>query len=192
MKRILFAAALPALLLAQPSPPPGGFGPGGPPGGFGPGGPGGFGPGGRGGPGGFGGMGQETKLVAQFDRDNDKRLNDEERAVAREHQKTTRASRGGPGGRGPGGFGGRGPSREPGSPGVPLAAADVRAYSTEPFYDPTVLRTLFLEFKNPEWEPELEDFYRDVQELALRVDRLQSRTERLRQRLQQHLQKSRS
>lgn len=34
---------------------------------------------------------------------------------------------------------------------------------------------------------ELEDFYRDVQELALRVDRLQSRTERLRQRLQQHL-----
>jgi ubiquinone biosynthesis protein UbiJ len=35
---------------------------------------------------------------------------------------------------------------------------------------------------------ELEDFYRDVQELALRVDRLQSRTERLRQRLQQHLQ----
>ncbi|MBK6739171.1 MAG: SCP2 sterol-binding domain-containing protein [Haliea sp.] len=38
---------------------------------------------------------------------------------------------------------------------------------------------------------ELEDFYRDVQELALRVDRLQSRTERLRQRLQQRLQKSR-
>jgi ubiquinone biosynthesis protein UbiJ len=31
---------------------------------------------------------------------------------------------------------------------------------------------------------ELEDFYRDVQDLGLRVDRLQSRTERLRQRLQ--------
>jgi ubiquinone biosynthesis accessory factor UbiJ len=31
---------------------------------------------------------------------------------------------------------------------------------------------------------EMEDFYRDVQELGLRVDRLQSRTERLRQRLQ--------
>jgi ubiquinone biosynthesis protein UbiJ len=31
---------------------------------------------------------------------------------------------------------------------------------------------------------EVEDFYRDLQELGLRVDRLQSRTERLRQRLQ--------
>lgn len=31
---------------------------------------------------------------------------------------------------------------------------------------------------------EMEDFYRDVHELGLRVDRLQSRTERLRQRLQ--------
>jgi len=30
----------------------------------------------------------------------------------------------------------------------------------------------------------MEDFYRDVHELGLRVDRLQSRTERLRQRLQ--------
>lgn len=38
---------------------------------------------------------------------------------------------------------------------------------------------------------ELEDFYRDVQDLALRVDRLQSRTERLRLRLQQRLQKLR-
>jgi ubiquinone biosynthesis protein UbiJ len=36
---------------------------------------------------------------------------------------------------------------------------------------------------------ELEDFYRDVQELGLRVDRLQSRSERLRLRLQQRLQK---
>jgi len=32
---------------------------------------------------------------------------------------------------------------------------------------------------------ELEDFYRDIQELGLRVDRLQSRTNRLRKRLQQ-------
>ncbi|MBL9199295.1 MAG: CotH kinase family protein [Opitutaceae bacterium] len=146
---------LPIVLIAQPGPPPDRVGPNGP-GGFGPGGPGGR--GGPGGLGGFGGMGQETKLVAQFDRNGDKRLNDEERAAAREHHKAARASRGGPGGRG--GFGGRGPSREPGSPGVQLAAADVRAYGTEPLYDPTVLRTLFLEFKNPEWEPELDDFYR--------------------------------
>ena len=38
---------------------------------------------------------------------------------------------------------------------------------------------------------ELEDFYRDVQELALRVDRLQSRTERLQKRLQERQQKLR-
>jgi len=38
---------------------------------------------------------------------------------------------------------------------------------------------------------EVEDFYRDIRELELRVDRLQSRTERLRQRLQQRLQKRR-
>lgn len=33
---------------------------------------------------------------------------------------------------------------------------------------------------------ELEDFYRDVQDLGLRVERLQSRTERLRRRIRQH------
>jgi spore coat protein CotH len=74
---------------------PGGF--------FGPGGMVPFGPGGSGG---FGGpMRQERKLVGQFDKDGDRRLNKEERAAAREFLKKE-GPRGGFG-RGPGGPGGR-------------------------------------------------------------------------------------
>ena len=65
------------------------------------------GPGGPGrggfGPGEFGGMmGQETKLVKQFDNDGDGRLNTAERKAAREFLQKERAE-----GRGPRGFGGR-------------------------------------------------------------------------------------
>ena len=56
-------------------------------------------------PGGFGGpMGQIRKLVKQFDKDNDGRLNREERKAAREFLKKERAS----GGRGGGSGGGSG------------------------------------------------------------------------------------
>ena len=68
-----------------------------------------------GGPGGFGGpMNQRRKLVEQFDKDSDGRLNAEERQAAREFIKKERASgkggtgpggKKGPGGFGPGGFG---------------------------------------------------------------------------------------
>ena len=51
-------------------------------------------PGGPGGPGGF--MGQTRKLVKQFDKDGDGRLNKEERQAAREFLQKERA-----GGRGP-------------------------------------------------------------------------------------------
>src|SRR5947207_763223 len=69
-------------------------------------GPGGFGPGGFGGPTGQ----QQRKLVKQFDKDGDGRLNTEERKAAREFLKKQGGGRGGfgpggPGGRGPGGFG---------------------------------------------------------------------------------------
>src|SRR5688500_7784730 len=56
------------------------------------------------GTGGFGGpMGQERKVVAQFDKDKDGRLNQEERQAAREFLKKERP-KGGPGGFGRGGF----------------------------------------------------------------------------------------
>lgn len=176
----------------------GGFGPGpgGPPGfggpGFGgPGGPGGGrGPGGPGGPGGM--MGQERKLVAQFDKDDDGRLNREERQAAREFLKKERANGGGgrgfgfggpgggpgfggpggpggPGGQGPGGGGPRGGGPggfgpggfgrgEPPKPGPRLTPADVTPIAEGNLYEPTVLRTIFLEFEDEDWEAEMAEF----------------------------------
>ncbi len=146
MKKLLLAL-LPSVLLAQP-PPPDGFGPGGPPFGLGGPGRGGFGP----------PMAQETKLVAQFDTDGDKRLNATERAAAREFHLANKAQRGG---RFPGPRGGRGGEQEPTGPGVRLAPADVKTYGKlPPLYDPAALRTLFLEFADTGWEKEMEDFYR--------------------------------
>ncbi|MBE0544279.1 MAG: CotH kinase family protein, partial [Verrucomicrobia bacterium] len=114
-----------------------------------------------GGSGGFGpgGMFQETKLVKQFDKDGDKRLNNEERKAAREYLSNERTNRGpgGPGGR-RGGFGPRGETQEPAQPGQKLSPADVKSFPDAPAYDMKTLRTFFLEFENEDWEQELADF----------------------------------
>jgi hypothetical protein len=55
----------------------------------------------------------------------------------------------------PGGFG----KREPAKPGPKVTPADVKTYPDAGLYDTTILRTIFLEFDNPEWEAELADFY---------------------------------
>lgn len=157
-------------------PPP--FGPGGPggpgdAGGFGPGGfgPGGFGRGGFG-PGGFGpgGMNRETKLVAQFDKDGDRRLNVAERQAARAWLKTEGGARrfGGPGGP-RGRFGGAGGTQDPPQPGRPLTPADVKSYPDAPVYDPFTIRTFFLEFENTDWEQELADFNNTDVEVPAKV-----------------------
>ncbi|MBI5388184.1 MAG: CotH kinase family protein [Verrucomicrobia bacterium] len=144
-------------VLAQPSeaPPPGDGGPDfdGPP----PFGPGGFGPG----PGGPGGMMQpKRELVKQFDRNGDKWLNNDERKAAREFlsQQGADRRRGGPGGR-RGGFGPRGDSQEPAQPGPRVSPADVKSFPEAPLYASNVLRTVFLEFENADWEKELEAFH---------------------------------
>jgi Ca2+-binding EF-hand superfamily protein len=68
----------------------------------------------------------------------------------------------GPGGFGPGGFG-KG-KRDPAKPGPRVAPAEVKTYPKAGLYEPTVLRTLFLEFEGKDWEAELADFYKtDVQ-----------------------------
>ena len=115
----------------------------------------GFGPGGPGGP-----MGQERKLVKQFDKDADGRLNLLERQAARDAMKKDRQG-GGRGGRPgfgpPPGFGGE---EEPkATPGPHLEPADVSAIPGKPLYEPTVLRTLFLEFQDKDWEAQLADFH---------------------------------
>jgi hypothetical protein len=121
-------------------------------------GPGGPGPGGfQGGPpppfGGRGPMGQEQKVVKQFDKDKDGRLDTDERKTARAWLAENSF-----GGRGFGGGrrGGRGIT--PGTPGRALKPADVKIYKDQPLYDPTVLRTLFLQFENADWEQELAAF----------------------------------
>lgn len=108
---------------------------------------------------GGGGMmgGQQRKLVKQFDKDGDGRLNQDERKAAREFLKSTR-----------GGFGNR-PAPKPGRK---VAPADVQNYPDAPFYDPNVLRTLFIDFDSPEWEAEMAEFYKTDVELpaTLTVD----------------------
>ena len=109
----------------------------------------GFGPGGP--------MMQQRKIVSQFDKDGDKRLNQDERQAAREQLKKDR-----PAGRGPGGFGPPGFARgnqQPPKPGEHVAPSDVSSYPNASLYEPTVLRTLFLEFEEKDWESELQDFH---------------------------------
>ncbi len=118
-------------------------------------------PPGFGGPGGPGG--KERKLVKDFDKDGDGRLNQAERRAARESLKKDKAAEGGRGRRGPGfgpppGFGGRG--EEPVKSGPRLAAGDVAAYPGKSLYDPSIVRTLFLEFEDGDWEAEMADFNR--------------------------------
>jgi hypothetical protein len=90
----------------------------------------------------------ELKLVKQYDKDGDGRLNRDERKAAR-------AAAGGGGG----GFrafrGGAGTA----TPGRRLTPADVRPYPTTPLYDLGTLRTIFLQFEDADWEREMADFH---------------------------------
>jgi spore coat protein CotH len=152
---------------AQPPNPP--FDEDGPPPEFGPGdfgGPGG--PMGFGGPpGGMGGVQEDRKVVAQFDKDGDKRLNAAERKAAREFLAKDRAnSRNRGPGRRP--FG-RNEAGEPGQPGPRISPADVKFFPDAPLYASNVLRTLFLEFEETDWEKELEDFHGTDVEVPARL-----------------------
>ncbi len=118
----------------------------------------GFGPGGPGGP---GGVPEITKLVKQFDKDGDGRLNTEERHAALAFMNTQSGGRGmrGPGGP-PGGPGGRGMNRTAAQPGPKLSPADVKSFPGAPLYDALTVRTLFLEFADTDWEKQLIAFHR--------------------------------
>src|SRR5262245_29058679 len=94
--------------------------------------------------GGFGGpmMGGEQKLLAQFDKDGDKKLNAAERKAAYEFV-TTQGGGGMRGGRG----GGRGFMAEtgPAGPGPKIDPASVKPVpATTSLYDAGTLRTFFL------------------------------------------------
>jgi hypothetical protein len=112
---------------------------------------------------------QERKILAQFDASKDGWLNRTERLAARDWLAKQppaglaailgRFGAGGPPGAPPGlpAFAGRGFASS--SPGPRVAADAVRTFGEEPLYDTRVLRTLFLQFENADWEKELADFY---------------------------------
>ena len=116
------------------------------------------------GPGGFQGPppmgpgfpGGEREIVAQFDKNGDKRLDSSERKAARESLAADPGPRGFGRRGGPGGFGRGGMT--PGSPGRKLTPADVKSYPSAPLYDLGTLRTVFLQFENADWEQELAAF----------------------------------
>lgn len=117
-----------------------------------PGGRGGFGPG----RGGMGGVQAKMTIVEQFDKDGDHRLNAAEREAARAFL-AKQGTEGRGGFRGPRGFGGGG-NQEPAQPGIKLSPAEVKSYPNAPLYEPTALRTFFLEFEEADWEKELAEF----------------------------------
>ena len=117
---------------------------------------------------------QERPLVSQFDASKNGRLERPERQAAREWiakqppfgLAAVMGRFGGPPGAIPGAagappgmppFGGRGFA--PASAGQRFAPDSVRTFRDEPLYDTRVLRTLFLQFENADWEKELSDFY---------------------------------
>lgn len=101
-------------------------------------------PGGPGGP-----SAPDKEIVATYDQDGDGKLNTAERKVALKELSSSGNQRR---------RGRRGPQREAGKPGAKVAIADATVHADAGLFDPTVLRTLFLEFDNDEWEAELAAF----------------------------------
>ena len=94
----------------------------------------------------------DIPILARFDRNGDKRLDHAERTAAREyltaHPELRRPVR----------VGAR--STRVGTPGAKLTPKDVKTYPTTiPLYAADALRTVFLEFDQPDWEQGLAAFY---------------------------------
>jgi len=142
---------IPSALLAQPAgPPPGG----------------GRGPGGGGPP---SGVQSDYPLVQKFDKNGDKRLDSAERKAAREFLAAETAEGRGP--RRPGPPGGRRSNNNAPAPqpGRTIQPSDVPSHPTASLYEPSALRTFFLEFESKDWEKELADFYHTDVEVAAKL-----------------------
>jgi spore coat protein CotH len=103
--------------------------------------------------GGMGGVQEDIPLVAQFDKDGDKRLNSAERHAAMEYMKSSGAGMRG------GRRGGMAMAADPATPGPRVAKNAVKTYAASvPFYDSGTLRTLFFDFEDADWEDQLMAF----------------------------------
>ena len=107
-------------------------------------------------------MGEERKIVKDFDRDGDNRLNAVERAAAREKLASEPKRSFGP-------RGGQQQNATPPEPGPKFGLAQARKYTKEELYDTSVLRTIFLDFESPDWEKEMAEFNNTDVEIPARV-----------------------
>jgi hypothetical protein len=133
----------------------------------------------KGPPGGFGfgpPMGQTRQILEKFDKDNNGRLDREERKAAMQSLANEpgfgrgglgkgKGGPGGPGGMGKGGFGKGGFGKafgggDPPKPGPALRPEDVKEIVKGDLYAPLAYRTLFLEFEDADWQEQLAAFYR--------------------------------
>lgn len=103
-------------------------------------------------------MREDISLVDGHDTNGDGWLNQVERAEARktlaERREAAVAEGRGRGGR-------RGPrteNREPAIPGPKVSTSEVEVFPDASLYDINVVRTIFLNFENDDWEAELQDF----------------------------------
>jgi hypothetical protein len=113
------------------------------------------------------GVQESRKLVAQFDKDGNQRLDVTERKAAREFLAKEKAEGRAP--RRPGLRRGGNENASPPEPGPKLSSAEVKSFGDESLYDPKTLRTLFLEFENVDWEKELADFYHTDVEIPAKL-----------------------
>lgn len=109
--------------------------------------------------------GQDYAIRKRFDKNDDKILSADERIAAIEYIEKETAE-------------GRGPRRGPmsgrrteglGQAGRKISPADVRPAGDAPLYAPDIVRTIFLEFDNDNWEKELDAFYHTDAEVPARV-----------------------
>lgn len=98
----------------------------------------------------------DQEIVKDFDTDGDGVLNRAERDEAKKALSQQNAGRAGKGKR-RGGMGRRG-NRMEGKPGPKVAPADVENFPDADLYDPNVLRTIFIDFEEDDWEDELAIF----------------------------------
>ena len=106
----------------------------------------------RGSPRGMGPNRPEQKLTEEFDIDKNGFLDLAERQEALKSVQND-GRQGGP----PGGRRGRGPAQV-GTPGPKVSPKDVKNYPEAGLYDPTVLRTIFIEFDTETWNEEMAKF----------------------------------
>ena len=101
--------------------------------------------------------GEEAKLLKKFDKDNSRFLDATERQAAREFIAKERAE-GRIRQRGPGGRRGGGGESADVQPGRKVTPDQAPSGGNAGLYDPKVLRTLFLQFEDADWEKALADF----------------------------------